>query len=496
MTEPVFGITFNRQDDDPRSVIQPDMSTMAFVGTAPEADTDLFPVNTPVLVRTNDTVMRTALGTTGDLPDAIRGVAGQLEEFQSATDVILVRVTAGANDFETIANIIGNEANFTGMWALLLAGPDLTLVPRIVGFPGKTHQRQKQLKGGTIVPGSGGTPGTYPMVFTGGTSTVAATGTITVGPGGGITSFNFTNKGIYTVAPTLNLAGLTGLTGGSIPITLDPFANGIVASAHALLAKLLAHAVVEGPGTTEAEIKDWREDISSDRMIPIDMWVKVQEGVDVATRPGAPRVMGLIAAVDYEHDGVPMHSAANRPIRDIIGFVRTPNFSLTDGANEGQALLLANIGIGVKGELGLESAVANSGFIFIGTDNASEDVLWQFYNVTRGRDFIHIGLLRTLRFFLGRNNITGHVIQQVLNTTRIWLNDLQTDGHILGSDVGFEADKNSPEKLRLGRFRFYFAAEEPPVLRRIDIDSRRYRKALEFMVQDLLAQVQPGSPAI
>ena len=45
-----------------------------------------------------------------------------------------------------------------------------------------------------------------------------------------------------------------------------------------------------------------------------------------------------------------------------------------------------------------------------------------------------------------------------------------------------------PENLRLGRFRCYFEAEEPPVLRRIDIDSRRYARALEILGDDLASQ--------
>ena len=161
---------------------------------------------------------------------------------------------------------------------------------------------------------------------------------------------------------------------------------------------------------------------------------------------------------------------------------------MTDGATEGQDLLNANVGVLLRGELGVESAIAQAGFVFVGTDTASEDPLWQFYNQVRMRDYIHLGLLRALRFYLGRYNITRQTIQSVLNTMHFFLRDLKADDHILGYKVGFEADKNSPENLRLGRFRCYFEAEEPPVLRRIDIDSRRYRAALEILVDDLAAQ--------
>lgn len=417
MVEPVFGLTFTRDDNEPRPVIASDMSTIAVIGTAPDA-TAAFPLDTAVLLRTSDTAGRTALGTTGTLADAIDGIADQLGDFQAAADVIVVRVEEGADAAATIANIVGAEADLSGLYALLAAGPDLGKIPRIIIAPGFTHQ---------------------------------------------------------IIAPAT--------------------ANAVCAELPAICSRLLAHAIVEGPGTNEAEIKAWRESMQSERLIPIDAWVKVQEGTSIVTRPGAPRIAGLMARVDYEHGGAPMHSAANRPIQGIVGLVRNPAFSLTDGATEGQSLLASNVGIAVRGELGVESAIAGSGFVFIGTDNAADDPIWQFYNVTRGRDYIHLGLLKTFRGYLGRNNITGHAIQAVLNTATSWLTDLQADNHILDFRVGFDADQNSPENLRLGRFAFFFQAEEPPVLRRLDVSSRRYRPALEALVEDLLSTVTPAAVA-
>lgn len=420
MTEPTFGIQFNHVNDEPRSVIPSNMSTPIIVGTAPAAQEASFPYDTPIMVRSNNSTLRAALGATGTIPDAIKGMADQLGELDLAIDVIVVRVEEGADDLATIANIVGDEATMTGMWAGLLAGPDLSRIPRLWCFPGYTHQ-------------------------------------------------------IDTV-------------GGA---TANAICTGVVP----ILDRVLGHAVVEGPGTNEAAILAWREGLNSRRLIPIDMWVKVQDGASTVVRPGAPRVVGLLARIDGMHDGVPTHSAANRPIAGIVGFARNVDFALTDGDNEGQNLLSKNIGIGVRGELGVETAIADSGFIFVGTDTASDDPEYMFYHVSRGRDYIHLGILRTSRVFLGRGNIEGHNIQAVLNTTQAWLMSLQADRHILGSKVGFEADQNTPENLRLGRFRYYFKAEEPPVLRRLDIDSSRYSAALDTLVDNLLTTVN-GSDSL
>ena len=98
----------------------------------------------------------------------------------------------------------------------------------------------------------------------------------------------------------------------------------------------------------------------------------------------------------------------------------------------------------------------------------------------RMRDYIHLLFLRTLRIYLGRFNLNKQ-------TMTLALRDLEADGDILGFKIGFEADKNNLSNLRLGNFSLYFKAEEPPVLRRLDIESYRYAPALDAMLENLLA---------
>jgi hypothetical protein len=78
---------------------------------------------------------------------------------------------------------------------------------------------------------------------------------------------------------------------------------------------------------------------------------------------------------------------------------------------------------------------------------------------------------------------------------KLALRDLQADGNILGYTVGFTRDQNSPENLRLGKFTVNFAAEEAPVLRQININSSRYRPALDMLLDQLLAQMDQNVAA-
>ena len=410
MTDPTFGISITRIDNEPRPAVWSDMAVVGIVGTAPDADVDAFPVDTPVFMYSDDAAKLTALGADGTLAGAINLINAQLGEFQVAAKVVVVRVAEGADADETIINIVGNGST-TGLAALVEAGPLLGVIPRLLCAPGFTSQRE-------------------------GTN-----------------------------------------------------ANAVCAALPAVCAKLLAHAVVDGPATSEQAALDWRETLSSDRLIAVDPAVKVLTGTTETVMPMSPAIIGIAVRRDHEKQGRPFHSWANQPVRGIVGPSRPINFSLTDGATEGQRLLASNIGVLLRGEMGVETAIASGGFVFVGTDNAGEDDLWRFYNVTRGRDFIHLMFLRTLRYYLGRFNITGQTVQAVVNTMSFALRDLKADGDILGYEVKFTRDQNSPEQLRMGKFTINFAAEEAPVLRYLGIQSARYRPALDALLDDLLAQV-------
>lgn len=260
-------------------------------------------------------------------------------------------------------------------------------------------------------------------------------------------------------------------------------ANAVCAALPPILAKLLAHAVVDGPATTMQAALDWRETIASERIIAVDPAVLV--GAPAVSQPLSPAILGLAVRRDSEFGGRPFHSWANQPIYGIVGPSRPIGFSLTDGATEGQTLLAANLGILMRSEMGVSSSLGNGGFIFVGTDNCGADELWRFYNVTRGRDYIHLMLLNTLRNFLGRFNITGQTVQSILNTMEQALRDLKAEGDILGYKVQFLADLNSPEDLRAGRIVVSFQAEEAPVLRHITIQSGRMRSAVDALISEL-----------
>ena len=202
-----------------------------------------------------------------------------------------------------------------------------------------------------------------------------------------------TNVGGTSLSMTHLTGGADAITpqDGTLTATLALGANPVVAAlSGGLLDGLMAHAVVESAGTSIIADENWRNTINSRRIIATSGGCKIfDSGGNIVIMPIAGRVIGQIIRRDFE-TGFPFHSAANQPISGIIGPSRTIDFSLIDGATEGQLLLGANIGILARGNVGVETAISSGGFNYIGTDTCSDDPLWTFYNVTRGRDFIEL----------------------------------------------------------------------------------------------------------
>lgn len=114
-------------------------SVIGIVGTAPDAVTGSFPLNTPVLVAGNR-VEASKLGTSGTLPAAMDAIFDQ-----TGAVVVVVRVEEGADAAATLANVIGGvdaaTGEYQGVHAFLGAESAVGFAPRILLAPGFTHQR-------------------------------------------------------------------------------------------------------------------------------------------------------------------------------------------------------------------------------------------------------------------------------------------------------------------------------------------------------------------
>ncbi|UTS79572.1 phage tail sheath subtilisin-like domain-containing protein [Phaeobacter piscinae] len=108
-------------------------SVIGLVGTAPDADADKWPLNTPVLVagKRSDAA---GLGVAGTLAPAIDDIFDQ-----AGAVVVVIRVAEGADEAETLSNIIGGTDDVTGapegLQVLLAAESVVKVAPRLIVVP-------------------------------------------------------------------------------------------------------------------------------------------------------------------------------------------------------------------------------------------------------------------------------------------------------------------------------------------------------------------------
>lgn len=135
----LHGVEVTEISSGPRTIRTTKSSVIGLIGTAPDADNTVFPLNKPVLI-VGSRREAAKLGVTGTLPIAINGIFDQIGAM-----VIVVRVEAGEDEAETIANIIGGvdsqTGDYKGVQAFLSAESIVHAAPRILIAPGFTHQR-------------------------------------------------------------------------------------------------------------------------------------------------------------------------------------------------------------------------------------------------------------------------------------------------------------------------------------------------------------------
>ncbi|MDO9428455.1 MAG: hypothetical protein Q7T93_16685 [Methylobacterium sp.] len=298
----------------------------------------------------------------------------------------------------------------------------------------------------------------------------------------------------YTGTPTIAFTGGAG-TNAAATATVEQLANPVVAALPEVLAALLATAVVDVDDASRDAAIDARETMGSDRIMPVGVAARVfdTDGATVVTRPMAPRILGLITRVDFQNGGKPFEPFANRQIYGLVGTSRDIEFDLRDGSVEGQQMLAAEVAIVVRGETDVDGAIADGGFVFIGTDNCATDGdLWQQFHQVRGADIIDVEHMRLTRQFLGRK-ISASNAEAWINSLKFNLRDHKAADDILGYKTEFKADQNSPEQVRAGRLTVDLGIEEAPVFRVAKRNVRRFRQAVNDLVADIAARINASA---
>lgn len=276
-----------------------------------------------------------------------------------------------------------------------------------------------------------------------------------------------------------------------------------------VLEALRAFAVVQAPSDTLEHAVAWREKLSSQRIHGVSAAAEVwsTSSSSYVSKAMAPRILGLGIRMDAAMGGYPFDTWCNQPIYGIGGVTRPVAYSLEDGSVEGQQLLAADLGIVVEGEIGVDQAIADGGFTYLGFSSCGSDAdYWTQYHQLRSLDYVTVEAMRITREILGRRATPARVESWILSL-RAMVSDHVVNSRLLGGKVDFpiaDADAitavlqtltgqtdgvNTVGAFRDGYLLGSIAIEPAPVIKVVTHQFKRYRAAVEQALATILAAV-------
>jgi hypothetical protein len=382
------------------------MAVAAFVGTAPDADGAIYPLDTPVLL-TSEPQKAAKLGATGTLGPAIRDYYAE-----GGGAAIVVRVDT-AIDVETqMTKIIGTAAAKTGMYALLGARAHLGVPPRTLCFPGFTSQR----------------------------------------PGGS--------------------------------------SNPVVAAAIPIAKKLRGRIYASTPSTSHEDAIAWRQDWSSDRLVPIYPNILGWDPAASAyvTRPAEAAFAGLTARV--HRDMGFWFSPSNQALQSIGG-ISTP-IDWVSGDPDCEANILNENRIATVINMGQASGVQYGGWRRWGNRTTADDANWVFESVRTTEDAVYEALDEATLWAVDKPPSKQLLIDMTERANAFFKFGV-SQGFLVGGRCWLDPEDNPPQQMANGVFAWRIDPEAPAPMEHIIYYAQRnanyYADELKSLQAIIAAQV-------
>lgn len=453
----LHGVQVIDVSDGARTISTVASSVIGLVGTAPNADPSVFPLNAPVLISGSQSLAAklSALSNGADygtLPGAVQDIFDV-----TGAVVVVVRVAPGADETGTMANIVGgvdDNGNYTGAHCFLAASSLLGAKPRLLIAPGYTHQRTSNGIAALVIanPGAGYTDGTFALTATGGAGGAGAAATATVSGGKVISVAVTANGGGYAAAPSFELpAGAgAGATAAAFTASIGAVGNAVVAGLSVIAGRLRAAIIQDGPNSNDGAAIQMAGDSGGKRVYLVDPWVTVLDSISGAnvTRPASPSVAGLIAWVDNNLGF--WWSPSNQVLGNVLALGRPIDFTLGDTSS----------GANLMNEANVTTIIRQNGFRLWGNRTLSSDPKWAFLSVVRTADIINDSLLAAHLWAVDRGITKGYV-DSVLEGVNNYLRYLVSLGAILGGKCWIDKDLNSDASVASGKIFFDFDFTPP-----------------------------------
>jgi phage tail sheath protein FI len=436
-------------------------NVIGLVGTAPNADPAIFPLNTPVPVFA-DALKAGQLKSDGTLLDAVDAIYSQ----KSAV-VVVVRVAEGAAGpnqmHESWSNAVGSPTGKTGVWSLLKARPMLKVVPKLLVAPGLTSGRPTNGVSNLVItddgqdyvlnttsiaiaapPAGGRQAKAVPQVVAG-----RLTGAIITDPGYG-----------YTVVPAVTVTGAG--TGAVITATLGFVANPVGQALSSIVDRLRAVAFLDGPGTSYEDAVTYRNDYGSQRVSVVDPGVlswDIENSV-YTQKPASAYAAGIQARIDEEKGF--WYSFSNEVIQNIGGPARPVDFMPNDRDCEANMLNSNQV----------TTIIHDDGFRFWGLRGTGTDPLWAQLSVRRTADMVYESLERAERSRLDKP-FSFQLLSGIQGDVNAYLRLLRARGALIGGKCWIDPTINTPATFAAGELSVDFDLEPPACLEHLQFRARR-----------------------
>jgi phage tail sheath protein FI len=453
----LHGVEVLQIDTGARPIQTVRSSVIGIVGTAPDADAQAFPLNTPVLVTRRSEMV--GLGEDGTLQPAL-----DLIYDQAGAVVVVIRVAEEETEAATIDNVVGGIDGATGAYegvhAFLAAESIVGFSPRILIAPGFTHQRTSNGLLSIAVQTQGGGYTTAPPVTVSGGGGSGAVVRAVLGTGtnaGKVTSFVIDDPGKgFTTNPTITIGAppAGGVQAVAGTVQRGTVRSEVLAEMLGIAQRLRAVIIADGPNTTDAAAIQLNDDFGSDRIYVVDPWV-LRNG---AATPASSAAAGLINKVDNERGF--WWSPSNNEINGIEGTARAIDFALGDYTSRANLL----------NEQKIATIVREQGFRLWGNRTLASDPLYAFLSVRRTADMVNESILRGHLWAVDRC-ITATYLEEVQESVREYLRSLKARGAILGGDVWVDPELNTPVNISNGQVFFDFEFTPPYPAERVTFRS-------------------------
>jgi len=460
------GVQAFEVDDGIRPVSIRKTNVIYITGTAPDAEADVFPVNTPTLIA-GSARKALQLGASGTLPSVI---SKMLET--TGLYIVVNRIEPGANANETLSRVSGDPVSKTGMWAALKSEMLTGYKPKLLLAPGFTSSRPTGGIASVNVSAGGSGYTTAPTVtITGDGYGARAIATVN---NGAVTAVTVINPGTGYTTATIAFGGPG--TSAAATAVLGTVANPVAVDMGALARRLRAMGYVDSAGSTYEAAVSYRGDYDNARLVQTDGLVQVwddatNQAVSVAASP-------FYVAKQAELDDTegPGEVASNKPLDSVVGIPRFIDYSYNDPSSEHNAFNSQGISVPVR----------YKGFRIMGARTLSTDPLWAFQNVRRITDLVMDALEDYSAIYLDRQ-ITAHRCQSVIWGVQEFIDGMVRDGWALrGSKIWFEAESNPWDNMVQGIVTFDIEVEVPGVMENIRWRVHRNPKLYEGFAEEIV----------